>query len=1392
MLQNLIPPRLKSLIPKRPIGSSGPWRKRALILSGFIFVLFVIAHLGVRYVIWPQIEKSKASVERLIGARIGADVSMEKLEVSWVGIRPSFEIEGLRFNGGDKTKPLLQVQKISGELSWASFYHLAPYFHELHIQGAEIYAQRNNKGIISVAGIPIHGNSNDHAAEDWLFSQNDIDIHDVKLVWDDQLNKKAIASLDIQNLSLSNGIRRHIALLKTSTPWSTGPVQLEADFVHHLGGQPGNWRDWIGTIAWDVNDLNLNQITKDFTLPLNTLEGKLSSKGKLKIDNGRPDGGEAYIAGDNLIIQLAKNEDAIALGRLETNVIQETVNGLNSLTTKTFAWRDMDSPKNAALEILSPMTFRWKPPGADGEIKEFGFSSPKILVEDVALFAANLPLSKKIQQWIKASHADGELQDLDINWSESKSPLSALNIPGGWFKSNKVDFTVSAKLNNLSFVGINKAIPSVTNLSGFISGNQNEGSFSINSTDVEFDINDFLVDPKIKLDRANGKITWGKQKGNWVINANKLELSNPEITTSLDINYILGGAKKPDLMTLDMEFAKANLATAYRYLPVGMDADTKTYLSKAFLDGTVQKGKLHAKGDPNGIPFPKGTDGEFTFNLPIQGATFSPTPLLPSNQGVWSALTNMNGLLAMQNSSFVVDVSKANYKQVFLNKFHAEIPNVSAKQLVLTVNGNVQGDAPQILEYLFASPFAKKQERLEKNLRVTGPLNLSLGLKVPLSGTDDANVDIKVDLSGNRAQWSDLPPLENLRGKIRVTEIHPEFEDVSANFLGGALKIASMPSTAGNQSFSIAGDVSASFLKDYFAKTLKTESISILQAMSGTAKYEGTLNFNKLGSETNLTFDLRDWASLAPAPAKKQMGAPLNGQITFKTLSNSKPGTSRLSWNGKLGDLYEVQGNLGNDDELRYALGIGAPAIIPQQGFGLNLSSTELNLDAWQDFIEGQNKKAIASKVDNTSADNIQITAQVKRLTFSDRIWQDMNISANNKNASWQLRVNSPLIAGQIQYQAATQAHTSGIVSGHLSRLKTSEELSSPATLVKPSSAGTKKLGQQSIVNKTKLVPSAIPSLNLIIDDFSWSKAQLGQVKIKTITSNNNLKIESIQANNPQGNSVISGQWNGGAKNEAEHSNIKVDLDVKDAGQIIAHWTSQKTVEGGQGKISVNAEWDGSPFSPKYDTLSGTVNLNLEKGRLLEVNTSGAKLLDVLSLQSLFKFATLDIQGGLGNIVTKGTPFSAIDGNFDISNGVAQTKQFSMNLDQARVAMSGQINIPKQTQDLRVTIFPTIDATAGSLAAFAINPIVGLGALVGQYLITNQINRNLQSDYLVQGSWENPEIIPLDQKGQPIDTKTFDSIRSKELLKEQSKPGSNNAPYSSPNTSPLNNPTAPR
>ena len=1369
MLQNMIPPRLKSVLSKRPQGLSGAWRKRVLILTGIVLAFAVLVHIGVRFILWPQIETSKDSVERLLSARIGAEVSMDKLRVSWIGIRPEFEIEGLRFNGPDKDKPLLSIQKINGELSWNSFYYLAPYFHELNFEGAQIYSQRNSKGIVTIAGIPIHGNPNDHSAENWLFAQNNIQLRDVKLFWDDQLNKKTITSIEIQNLSLSNGIRNHKGALSATTPWTDGTVAINVDFSHRLGGQPGDWRDWIGSISWSLNNLNLNQISKEFALPLSTLEGVLSSNGKLRIDNGKPDGGDIYIAADNLTLQLLKGEDAIALGRLETNLTQETSDGLIAVTTKSFAWRDIESPKTAPLENLSPMTFRWRSPAADGEIKEFGFSSPKISVEDMALFALNLPLSKKVHTWIKSSQADGELQDLDIKWSESKSPLSALNIPGGWFKSNKLDFTVSGKLIDVSFIGINKTMPTVSKLSGFLSADQNQGNFSINSENLDLEVNDFLVDPKIHLDKAQGQISWSKNKGGWAISTNNLSLSNREISTSLKMNYLIGGPKQPDSMALDMDFPKANLATASRYLPVGMSKDAITYISKAFAGGVTEKGSLHIKGNPNDIPFPKDGSGEFTLSLPISNVTFSPAPSPNTNQGAWPALTNASALITMKNANFTVSIPQANYKQVVLSEFRGEIPSVSAKQPILNVSGTVKGDTPEMLEYFFASPVGKQESRLEKNLAITGPASINLDLKIPLSGPEDPSVDININFPGNKVQWAKLPPFENLKGKLRFAETNPEFEDITANFMGGDLKISSTTQTSGNKNFSVKGNVTASFVKDYFAQDITPEAQPILSAMSGSAKYDGILNFNKGSSEINLKLDLRDWGNSAPSPIKKIAGTALAGQLNLKNTPN-KFGGSIFAWNGKIGDQYFIQGEM-NGDDARNAIGIGAPATLPPQGLLLNLAANEIDLDLWQNFLDVQNKRNSSAKTAKPSNESLQINAQLKKITLFNRIWHDLNLTANTNGSAWEAHLRgSPQIAGNIQFQPGNSSEPSGLVSGHLLRLKI------PAEIPPPDDAP--QTGSKNVAQKNELTPNSLPSLDLTIDDFSLPKAQLGQIKLKTKTSNNLLKIDSAQVINPQGTSNISGQWIGATQNNPEHTDFNINMDVKDAGQIIAHWSSQKSIEGGQGEVGAKVEWDGSPFKPKYDTLSGQANINLTKGRLLEVNTSGAKLLDVLSLQSLLRFATLDLKGSVGSIATKGTPFNSIDSDFEITSGVAQTKQFNMVLDQARVAMSGQINIPKQTQDLRVAIFPTIDASAGSLAAFVINPIVGLGALVGQFLITNQINRNCQSDYLVQGSWEDPEVIPLDQKGQPIDPKILDKIRSKELIREQGRPVYTSTPNS--------------
>ena len=1393
MLQNMIPQRPKSVPPIRPQGPDRSWRKRALILFAFVMGFFVLGHLAIRFIVWPQIEKSKPTLEKLMSARLGADISIDQLQVSWTGIRPNFEMQGLRFNGTEKTKPLLFIEKISGELSWDSLYHLAPYFHDINFDGAQIYAQRNDKGVISIAGIPIHGNSGDYSAENWLFSQNNIDIRNATIFWQDSANKKLRTSIDIQNFHLNNGIRNHSSEITVTTPWHTSPVKFQADFHHRLGTQAGNWHDWVGDFSWDFAGFDLTQIFKDFTIPLYALEGSLSSKGRLSLDGGTPDGGEMSMAVDQLKIQLSKEDGPIQFGRLEGNFTQESDRGLLAVSAKTLAWRDIDGSNNATLESLSPMTFRWRPPGPGGEIKEFGFSSPKILVKDASLFARNLPLSKKVRQWIKVANPDGELQNVNMHWAEKKSALSTLPITGSWFNSNQLDFDVSAKLIDLSFTGINSSMPSVSHLTGTLSTNEDAGSLTLAESPLEVIANNLLVDPNIKLDKAEGKISWEKKRGNWTITVKKLNLSNPDITTTLDLVYVIGGPKQKDQMSLDMSFPKASITTAYRYLPVGIDDDTKKYLSKAFTAGVIKDGSLHVKGDPDQAPFAKGVPGELSLTLPMSSVSFKPVPGLSPTQGTWPELKNISGQINMRESALNIDIAEANYQKVLISQVHAEIPSVSAKQIILSLNGAAKGSASEMLDYLYASPIGKQQPSLEKNLAVTGQIALNLGLKIPFSGNSNTQVDAKIDLTDNRAQWGNLPPLEKLQGKIRVTESNPEFENISAKFMGGDFQITSASASANNTAFSISGDISSKFIKTYLAEIKAPEVNALINSINGTIQYEGLLNFNKAGSETKLNFDMRNWSSNAPAPLKKLAGTPMLGQLALHTYANNKGNINRLDWSGKFGDQYFTEGALGYDNELRHSYGVGTAATLAPQGLGVNLQVNELDLDTWQEFLRP--RKATASKEPQVQESllnmPVQVNAQVKKLTLLKRIWPEVNFTTANKNHVWRSRITSPQITGQAFWHEASSENPNGLIRGRIARLKIPD--------VDPILASSQTSGSQKISptvaatspNKSTLStgPNSIPSIDIVIDDLSWTKAELGQVKILTKTRSNLLTIESIQINNPQGSTTVSGQWVGGTQNQTEHNTLNIDMNIKDAGQIVSHWTNQKTIEGGQGKINGKLEWDGSPFNTDYGTLSGKLSLDLQKGRLLEVNTSAAKILDVLSLQSLFRFATLDLQGSLGNIVTKGTPFKSITSSFDIDNGIAKANTFTMELDQARVAISGEINIPNETQDLRVTIFPSIDATAGSLAAFVINPIVGLGVLVGQYLITNQMNRNFQTDYLIQGSWSDPEVIPLDQKGQPLDPKTLENIRSKGLLIEQSKPSpTNSGPQTTP-TPPAFNPS---
>ncbi|BEI35960.1 YhdP family protein [Polynucleobacter sp. HIN6] len=1367
MTEKKYPLRLKDLLRMRPDATSwSRWSRRLVILALVAVGLMILGHLVIRFIIWPQLETSKPAVEKLLSQRIGVEVKINELNVYWQGIRPVFDIRDLEFVVDSKRNPTtiadaapLKIADIRGELSWSSFYHLKPYFTKLHASNAVIQVTRDSQKRLYVAGILAGDGGDDFHLENWLFKQSDLKISDINILWKDFSKSKAdAADLRIESMQLRNGIRQHELDAAIYSPWHQGTLSLSGKFSHRLGGQAGHWRDWIGDFQWKVAQLNLGQFSRDFEIPFKQLSGVLDSSGSIALNKGIPDGGQFKLAIEQPVFQQLKSNQALEFGRLEMEAKQFTSGKFISLGVQQFAWLNKNQKPGTPMESLAPMTFGWQAPKGDGELERFAFSSAKISLENLSLFALNLPIPNRIRQVLEQTEPRGELIDVDITWAEPKS-----NIPliGGLLSGQGPKFNITGTLNQVGIKAYRDTIPSIANLSGTITTNQSQGSIKLNSQNLRLVIADFLAEPRLQFDSASGALSWSLKNKQWQIGFNQLSVNNPDIALIADGNYLIGKEKAPDTLDLTIQFPRAKAQTIYRYLPAEMSKDARAYIEKAFIGGEINNGRLRMKGDPNLAPYDAPGSGEFALNLPISQTVFRPAPLFPSTKGSWPEFTEVNGVVSMQQAKLMVAIKDARYQGLQIQNVNAEIPNVSSAKPVLNLKGNITGPMNDMMDYLRTTPILLTRPELAKNLKLSGPAKLDLDLLLPLQNTDDVKLNAFLNLDNNVVVWSDLAPFNQVRGSIRITEDLPRFEQVSAEFFGGTINIRQ--NTAQSQTkqdlYDLNGTIDLERLERHYANQVGRQSQQLLKALDGKAAFKGKLGITSNTTDLNLDLDFNALSTTLPEPLSIKKGNKLNG--IFRYQSNASEGAPKriAQWSAQIGKSITLQGKQGPDGIVAQGIGIGAPAIIPERGLGLNLQASDLNIDAWHRLLfsnDGVNNKPetanMASSTDGVNGLQV-FTARVNQAIAMNRSWPNLAVSAKLGGDTWQLNLKSPNFEGDIQYQ---ERKNSDLLKGKLLRLHIPPRLQN---LTNSSASADKEVSL-----------NAIPELDLSIDDFNFNQYKPGAIAIKTRNSTNRITIESLKINNPSSSSTVTGEWTSDAQGDNERVIIDTTSQVKDLGTVVAYWGNPKAVEGGKGTINAKLDWSGPPYNPSFETLAGNVKINLENGRLLQVDSGFAKIIGVFSLQSLLKFATFDIQGSLGSVVTSGTAFNTLSGDFVLRNGVARTQNFTMQLNQARVATSGLVNIPKQTQDLRITIFPTIDATAGALALFAVNPIVGASALIGQYLISSQLNRTLQTDYLVQGSWDKPDVIPLDQNGQPLDPKVLETIRSRNLLREQKMP----------------------
>jgi uncharacterized protein YhdP len=83
----------------------------------------------------------------------------------------------------------------------------------------------------------------------------------------------------------------------------------------------------------------------------------------------------------------------------------------------------------------------------------------------------------------------------------------------------------------------------------------------------------------------------------------------------------------------------------------------------------------------------------------------------------------------------------------------------------------------------------------------------------------------------------------------------------------------------------------------------------------------------------------------------------------------------------------------------------------------------------------------------------------------------------------------------------------------------------------------------------------------------------------------------------------------------------------------------------------------------------------------------------------------------------------------------------------AKVEMKGEVNLPGETQNLDVKIYPSMSESV-ALGTALVNPVVGLGALVVQKALRDPLGHMLALQYGVAGTWAQPTVTK--KKREPV------------------------------------------
>jgi uncharacterized protein YhdP len=274
--------------------------------------------------------------------------------------------------------------------------------------------------------------------------------------------------------------------------------------------------------------------------------------------------------------------------------------------------------------------------------------------------------------------------------------------------------------------------------------------------------------------------------------------------------------------------------------------------------------------------------------------------------------------------------------------------------------------------------------------------------------------------------------------------------------------------------------------------------------------------------------------------------------------------------------------------------------------------------------------------------------------------------------------------------------------------------------------------------------PSSIPSLDIVVNDLTLRGKKLGRLEIEAVNRVGTYAVREWRLNKfnvtlPEATLTANGHWAAEGP-VVRRTQFNFVLAIRDSGDLLSRLGTPGAIRHGEGRLEGQVSWQGSPITLDYASMTGQMNLAVEKGQFLKTDPGAARLLGVLNLQALPRRLTLDFS----DLFSDGFAFDFVRGDVRIEQGIASTNNLQMKGVVAGALIEGSADLVRETQKLKVVVVPEINAGTASLYVATINPLIGLTTYLAQMILSKPLVRAGTSEFFVDGTWADPRVTKVD------------------------------------------------